>query len=112
MQLNAFGHQEPFVLGELDKFEHANQVGFPFDELLSAVRFGSIKGATGARHSVSTTRPERIRAKAMVVACLLQGLFMAVAQRYILLVNAFMFDIKLIGAAFEEEQTEDKLLVI
>jgi hypothetical protein len=48
----------------------------------------------------------------MVVVCLLQSLFMAVAQRYKLLINAFVFDIKLIGAAFEEEQTEDKLLVI
>src|SRR6266566_4318163 len=65
MQLNPFRHQELFVLSELDKFEHAHQIGFPLDELLHAVRFGSIKGATGTRHSVSTTGPKRIRTKAV-----------------------------------------------
>jgi len=74
MQLNPFRHQELFILRELDKFEHANQIGFPFDELLHAVRFGSIKGATGARHSVSTTGPERIRAKAVTQVVVLPDL--------------------------------------
>src|SRR6266480_2120672 len=74
MQFNPFRYEKLFVLSEPDKFEHAHQIGLALAELLHAVRFGSIKGATGTRHAVSTTRPKRIRAKAVAQVVVLPDL--------------------------------------
>ena len=74
VQLDAFGHQQLFVVGQRNELQHADQVGLAFDQLLHGGALGSVVGAASAGQAMQALRPERVGAKAVSEIVILPAL--------------------------------------